>query len=216
MSLKSGAGYGTIPTTAATTTTTQQPSSSNTAATSTLTFFSRATHTTRSLIARRRPWRELLDYSSISRPYSYSEAISRIKRNLNYFRVNYAMVFLFILFVGLLWHPVSMIVFLLIFVAWFFLYFNRDGDAPLVVFNSTLDDKAVLLGLGFVTILALVFTHVGLNVLVSLIVVVVVVGLHAAFRGTEDLFLDEESAAERGLLSVVGSPMSSPTNYARI
>uniref|UniRef100_A0A2N9FQI0 PRA1 family protein n=1 Tax=Fagus sylvatica TaxID=28930 RepID=A0A2N9FQI0_FAGSY len=77
------------------------------------------------------------------------------------------MVVLFILFLSLLWHPVSMIVFFLVFVAWFFLYFDRPN--PVVIFVG-----------------------------------VVFVGLHAAFRGTEDLFLDEESAVEGGSVSVFG------------
>lgn len=209
MSTKSTGGYGTI---AAATMTPPQPQS-----TPNLTFISRAkdtattTTTTQSLAAAPRPWRELLDLSALSPPISYADAMSRAKRNLSYFRFNYAMVTLFILFLSLLWHPLSMIVFLLVFVAWFFLYFSRD--APLVVFNQTLDDRTVLCVLGLVTVVALVSTHVGANVLVALIVAVGVVGLHAAFRVTEDLFVDEESA----LLSVVGSS-SQPvrTNYTRI
>ncbi|CAK7340993.1 unnamed protein product [Dovyalis caffra] len=212
MPIKPQSGYGTIPTTiSTTTTTTTQPPQSPTI----LTFISRANTTTQTIIAKRRPWLELLKFSSFVRPYTYNEAISRIKYNLNYFRVNYAMIFLAILFLSLLWHPISMIVFIGIFVAWLFLYFERDG--PVVLFNRSFDDRVVLCVLGFVTILALALTDVGLNVLISLIIGVVIVGVHGAFRGTEDLFLDEESAVEGGLISVVGSqPLRPTTGYTRI
>ncbi|KAJ8759427.1 hypothetical protein K2173_006955 [Erythroxylum novogranatense] len=213
MSLKSSAGYGTV---SQTTTITRPPTNPTSPSTTTpLTFISRARAASQAVMTTRRPWSELLKIASFSRPSNYGEAMTRVKFNFNYFRFNYAMVFLGILFLSLLWHPVSMIVFIVIFIGWFFLYFARDE--PLVLFGRTFDDRLVSLALGFVTVVALVFTNVGLNVLVSLIIGVVVVGVHAAFRGTEDLFLDEESAVEGGLLSVVSSQPLRPTvGYTRI
>ncbi|CAN0830804.1 PRA1 family protein E [Linum grandiflorum] len=127
--------------------------------------------------------------------------MSRIKSNANYFRVNYTMTLLFVLFLGLLWHPVSMIVFILVFIAWFFLYLGRGvEDGPVVVLGRSLDDRMLISGLGIVTVVALVMTDVGVNVLVGLIVGVAIVAIHGAFRGDEDLFVEQDG----GMISVVG------------
>ncbi|KAL2944879.1 PRA1 family protein F4 [Bienertia sinuspersici] len=94
--------------------------------------------------------------------------MSRIRRNLNYFRFNYSLFILITLFHSLLWHPFSMIVFLLLFLLWIFLYFSRDES--IFVYYHSIYDRFVLLALTIVTVLALAFTNVGFNVLISLIV----------------------------------------------
>ncbi|KAG4916145.1 PRA1 family protein F2 [Glycine soja] len=171
------------------------PSSSN----STNYFLTRAATSTRSSFATRRPWEEVFALYSFTRPYSIGEATMRVRRNLDNFRVNYFMMVLFVLFLSLLWHPVSIIVYLVALVAWFFLYFFRDE--PVVVFGNVVDDRVVAVVLTAATVLGLVLSGVWVNVVGSGIVGVGVVVLHAAFRSTEDLYVDEHDG---GLLSFVG------------
>lgn len=119
-----------------------------------------------------------------------SGAVSRLRFNAAYFRMNYAILVLLILFLSLLWHPISLIVFIVLMAAWLFLYFLRDQ--PLVVLGHLVDDRVVLVFMAVLTVVVLLLTQAAVNILVAVIVGVVVVVAHAAFRKTEDLFLDEE------------------------
>ncbi|CAA0832162.1 PRA1 family protein F2 [Striga hermonthica] len=75
--------------------------------------YNRAKSSIHSLYAVRRPWRELLARpSSYSVPHGLGDFASRFRLNLAHFRVNYAMAVLVVLFLSLLYHPISIMVFL--------------------------------------------------------------------------------------------------------
>ncbi|KDP40791.1 hypothetical protein JCGZ_24790 [Jatropha curcas] len=179
--------YGTIPT------------STSPGATTKLEYISRAKERIKEGLGYRRPWKLMFNFRSLGLPASLAEAMVRVKTNVAYFRMNYAIIILIILFLSLLWHPISLIVFIVMMAAWLFLYFLRDE--PLVVFGRTIDDRVVMIALGVLTIVFLLLTRVTLNVLVSLLVGVVVVVVHAIIRRTDDLFLDEEAT---GLMTTAG------------
>ncbi|KAK9281494.1 hypothetical protein L1049_004397 [Liquidambar formosana] len=192
--------YGTIPTSSAGTSTN-------------LEYISRAKERIRSGLGTRRPWREMLDFRSISLPGSFRDAMGRVGTNISYFRMNYAIVVLVILFLSLLWHPISLIVFVIMMAVWLFLYFLRDE--PLMIFSRKIDDQVVLIVLSTLTIVFLLLTHATLNILVSLLIGVVVVLVHAAFRKTDNLFMIDEEAADTGRLftgAAVGAGPSSSSS----
>ncbi|TVU44563.1 hypothetical protein EJB05_04008, partial [Eragrostis curvula] len=167
-------------------------SSATTAAEAGVAFFSRARAVAGAAAGRPRAWREVLDTTAFSRPDSCGEARARARRNLAYFRANYALVALVLVFVGLVYRPVSMLVFLALFVAWLGLYFGRGEGAPLVCLRREVDDRVVLALLSAATVLAVALTRAGFNLLVSLVVAAAVIGVHAAFR--MNYYLDERDA----------------------
>lgn len=184
--------YGTIPT------------SSSPAGGQNLEYVSRAKQRIKEGLDDRRPWKEIFDYHSIGIPSNVNDAIGRIKTNISYFRMNYAIIVLVILFLSLLWHPISLIVFVVLMLVWLFLYFLRDE--PLVLFNRTIDDWWVLVALSVVTIGGLLLTKATSNILISLAIGLLVVLVHAALRKTENLFVDQEGAGTAHFLARTPPP----------
>lgn len=84
----------------------------------------------------------------------------------------------------------------------------------MVVFGRTLNEGIVIVVLSIVTFVAVMLTHATMTFLIGLLIAVVIVVVHAAFRLPEDLFLNEDEAAAGGLLSVVDG--SIPVSTARV
>ncbi|KAK9060510.1 hypothetical protein SSX86_021214 [Deinandra increscens subsp. villosa] len=164
-----------------------------------LEYLSRAKERIKTGLGSRRPWKEMFNLRSINLPHGVSDAFPRIKTNITYFRMNYAMIMLLILFLSLLWHPISLIVFVTLMAAWTFLYFLRDE--PLVIFHRVIHDGVVLAVLSVVTIVSLLLTDVTVNLVVAVLVGVVVVVVHGGLRKTEDLCLDEYDVESGGYLA---------------
>ncbi|KAL8230294.1 hypothetical protein R6Q57_000072 [Mikania cordata] len=154
-------------------------------------YISRAKARIKSGLGTRRPWKQMFNLGSIDFPRGFSVAFSRIKTNVGYFLMNHVIIMLLILFFSLIWHPISLIVFMVMMAAWLFLYFLRDE--PLVIFHRTIGDRAVLVVLFVVTIGLLLLTGVTWNILSSVLIGLVIVVVHAALRNTDDLALDEDA-----------------------
>ncbi|XP_071711377.1 PRA1 family protein F3-like [Rutidosis leptorrhynchoides] len=152
-------------------------------------YLSRAKARIKSGLGTRRPWKEMFNLHSFSLPRGVYDAFSRIKTNVGYFRMNYAILMLIIIFMSLLWLPISLIVFVVMMAAWLFLYFLRDE--PLVIMNRTIDDRTVLIVLSILTIVVLLLTGATWNIISSVLIGAAVVVVHAAIRSTDDLLLDD-------------------------
>ncbi|XP_017698761.1 PRA1 family protein B3-like [Phoenix dactylifera] len=174
-------------------------------------FLARLSDSVRRSLSNRRPWSELLDRSAFSRPDSLSDAASRIRKNLGYFRVNYIALLAAVLALSLLSHPFSLLVLLGLFAAWCFLYLFRPADPPLVLFGRTFSDRETLGGLVLLSIFVIFLTSVGSLLISALLVGAAIVCAHGAFRMPEDLFLDDQDpgGAAAGFLSFLGGAASS-------
>lgn len=172
-------------------------------------FISRLSSSIRHGLSQRRPWYELIDRSSMARPDSLSEAASRIRKNLSYFKVNYISFIAVVLAFSLLSHPFSLLVLLCLLGGWIFLYLFRPSDQPVVIFGRTFSDRETLGVLVVLTIVVVFLTSVGSLLISALMVGLAIVCAHGAFRVPEDLFLDDQEPANAGFLSFLGGAASS-------
>lgn len=171
-------------------------------------FITHVSETVRNGLSQRRPWSELVDRNSLTRPESISDAALRIRKNYTYFRVNYLSLVAAVLAISLLTNPFSLILLLGLLAAWLFLYLFRPSDPPLVVFGRTFSERETLGVLVVLSIVVIFLTSVGSVLISALMVGVAIVCAHGAFRVPEDLFLDEQEPAATGFLSFLGGATS--------
>jgi hypothetical protein len=144
------------------------------------------------IMSTRHPWSEFLSLSSLSLPSSLSQATTRIGVNLTRFLFNYSFILLFILLISLVYHPLSILLLLIAFAGWYFLFFTRESDESLTLFNLvSLDDRVVVVALVIFSLVVVAVTGVWVNVVVSVVIAAAVVCLHGALRTTDVGGLDD-------------------------
>ncbi|XWS17392.1 hypothetical protein CRYUN_Cryun33cG0063400 [Craigia yunnanensis] len=168
----------------------------------------RAREKIRSGIGIRRQWKEMIKIQAINLPSNLKDSIQRILTNAAFFRMNYVIVVLFLLFLTLLWHPVSLIVFIIMMVAWLFLYFLCDN--PVSIDGFVIDDRSMMTDLLLVTNAMLLLTDVTDNIIIGLSLGLAVVLVHGVFRSTDDLFFGDEEEGNRSTVLVQHAEEAAP------
>lgn len=157
-------------------------------------IIAKLTESARKAAAQQRPWTEMVDRSSFAKPDNLSDALSRIRKNLGYFRANYLAVLLGVVVLSMLYNPVSIIVLALLGSGWAYLFVIRVE--PLVISGRVISDREKLVGMAAISIL-IVFgiTSVGSILISGVIVGFAAICIHGAFRVPDDLFLDDNDNA---------------------
>jgi hypothetical protein len=158
-------------------------------------------------LAQKRPWAEVVDRSQLAKPESFSDAITRARKNWYYFRINYSLVLISVVALSLVFNPVALFFLLTLLAGWVYLYLIRSE--PLVVFGRTFSEREVLLGMSIFTIAMIFMTSVGSILITALVIGGVICFAHGAYRVPDDLFLDEQETTG-GFLSFLSSGTGVP------
>lgn len=178
-------------------------------------FINHITGTVRSGLTDRRPWSELVDRTAFSKPESISDVTTRIRKNYEYFRVNYFSVVGAVIAVSLLTNPFSLMTLLGLLSAWIFLYLFRPSEPPMAIRGRTFSERETLGLLIVLSIIVVFLTSIGSILISATLVGMGIVCVHGAFRAPEDLFLDEqEPGGSTGFLSLLGGAATNATASA--
>eukprot|EP00798_Chlamydomonas_sp_ICE-L_P003380 gene3380-13417_t len=142
------------------------------------------------VVKQAKPWGEVVDRSSWSKPENLTEAATRVRKNAAYFRINYLIVMLTTCTVTFLMNPSSLLVLGLLLGFW--IYFLFVKTTPVEIAGRTLSEREKLLGMAAISFITIFFlTSVGTVFFFALSISVAVVCLHGAFREPDNLFLDD-------------------------
>lgn len=163
--------------------------------------------------AQKRPWAELVDRTQLAKPESFSDALTRARKNWIHFRINYSLVLVGIVALSLVFNPVSLFFLAALLAAWTYLYLVRSE--PLVAFGRTFSEGEVLLGMSLFTVALVFMTNVGSTLISALAIGAAICFLHGAFRVPDDLFLDEQETTG-GFLSFLSSGTGAPQGTSHV
>lgn len=147
-----------------------------------------------------RPWPEFLSTANaFDLPASTSDVLIRLRRNSNYFAVNYSILISCCAAGSLLGTPILLVLVILLFALWLILYFFRED--PIVIWGRHIGDQVVITALVIGSALILWITGVLNNLLIGVGVGISLSAVHGIFKNPEGLFLDEDDAVRNGLIS---------------
>lgn len=162
------------------------------------------------LFKQRKPWTEVVDRSAFAKPANAQEAITRLRKNAAYFKVNYLIVIMLTLAITFISDPSSLLSVAVLLVGWFYVFVVRTS--PITIGGRTFSEREKLMGMAAVSFIVVFFlTNVASLVFYALSVSLLIIGLHGATRVPDDLFLDE-AETNTGLLSLFSAPV--PTTGA--
>lgn len=160
-----------------------------------------------SIFKAKKPWAEVVDRNAFSKPANVGEAANRLRKNANYFKVNYLIVMLVTTAVTFVMHPSSLLVLAMLMGGWIYVFLMRT--APLQIGGRTLSEREKLLGMSAVSFITIFFlTSVGTVFFSALSLSIAVIAAHGAFREPDNLFLDsDETSGQQSLLSIFTNPI---------
>lgn len=166
------------------------------------------------VLATQKPWAEMIDRSSFSKPENLGEATTRLQKNLGYYRTNYLVFGVAITTLAFLSNPISLIWMALVGLLWFYLFMVRT--APLVINGREFSEREKLLGMSAASFVVIFFlTNVGAIFLYGASLGAMMIAVHAAFREPDQLFVDEASSSEQSNLFGNVNFLASAQAYAQ-
>eukprot|EP00271_Cylindrocystis_brebissonii_P003429 TRINITY_DN143_c0_g1_i1.p1 TRINITY_DN143_c0_g1~~TRINITY_DN143_c0_g1_i1.p1 ORF type:complete len:205 (-),score=15.19 TRINITY_DN143_c0_g1_i1:578-1192(-) len=167
---------------------------------------SRLNESIKATLAHQKPWSELVDRSSFAKPDSVAEASNRVKKNLKYFFVNYAIFLVFMMGLSMLMSPWSIFWLFALTVMWGYVLMIRTE--PIVISGRILSDREKAIALLLITVFVVFgLTSVGAILISGFIVGAAVVVGHASLRVPDDLFLDDNDGGTGKLFAFLNAPM---------